>query len=116
MSELKEILQLLKNLDKRISKIEQLLGSNTKQIKSESLPSRKSVGKTTKKSVIGIIMDMSNDGFFDTPKSFGEIHGELKRRNYYYAKTSLTLPLQNLLRRKALGRMSVSGKWAYVKR
>ena len=76
----------------------------------------KKLVKKTKKSVKGLISEMIDDGFFDTPKAFGEISEELKRSGYYYARTSLTFPLQLLLRKKELGRISVSGNWAYVKR
>ena len=114
MDEQKEILKLLKDLGKRVAKIEQILTANPKQANLEVQKSKKPT--RTKKSVGGLIMDMAEDGFFDTPKAFGEIVDELKRRGYYYPKTSLTLPLQKLLRKKALGRISVSGKWAYVKR
>ncbi|CAE6486784.1 hypothetical protein [Candidatus Nitrosotenuis uzonensis] len=114
MDEQKEILKLLKDLDKRVAKIEQILNEKPKPENTESKQQKKL--SSSKKSVSGLIMDMANDGFFDTPKAFAEIVDELKRRGYYYAKTSLTLPLQTLLRKKALGRISVSGKWAYVKR
>jgi len=111
MSELREILKLLKDMNKRIKKLEGVLTSSSKPVSIKPSPK-----KATKKSVSGLIVELIDDGFFDTPKAFGEIADELKRRGYYYPRTSLTLPLQKLLQKRTLGRISVSGKWAYVKR
>jgi len=114
MSELKEILKIVKKLEKRIKNIEDVLTKKPQAVVAEKVPKKSS--KSTKKSVAGLISDMIDDGFFDTPKAFGEIADELKRSGYYYVRTSLTFPLQKLLRKKVIGRISVSGNWAYVKR
>ena len=110
MNELKEILKIVKDLDKRLKRVEGKFASVSESV------TKPVIKKGSKKSISGLILELVDDGFFDTPKAFAEILDELKRRGYYYARTSLTLPLQTLLRKKALGRISVGGNWAYVKR
>lgn len=114
MGELSEVLNLLKKLDKRVEKIEKAILEKPQIISAQG--GKRSSRKASKKSVSGLILSLVDDGFFDTPKSFGEISDELKRNGHYYARTSLTSPLQTLVRKKDLGRISVSGKWSYVKR
>lgn len=114
MSELKEILRIVKQLEKRVKRIEDIV-TKKHQVFSPKIESKKS-SKSSKKSVAGIISGMIDEGFFDTPKAFGEIVEELKRGGHYYERTSLSSPLLILLKKKVLGRISVSGNWAYVKR
>ena len=54
--------------------------------------------------------------FFNTPKTLKQIVQELGRLGHYYKSTSLTNPLQRLIRQKKLGRIGKKGKWQYVSR
>lgn len=102
--ELKQIRTTLKDFEKRISKLE---GSKKDQ---------PSVKKENKEGVYGYLLGMKDDNFFSTPKTLKEISGELARLGHYYKTTSLTNPLQRLIRQKKLGRIGKKGKWQYVGR
>ena len=101
--ELKKIRNILEKHDKRISAIE--------GIKKEKPPT-----KTTKEGAYGYLLEMKDDGFFSTPKTLKEIIQELARLGHYYKSTSITNPLQRLIRKKKLGRIGKKGKWQYVSR
>lgn len=110
--DLKRVIKLLENQEKRITKIENLLTSRV-----EKTDSTKHVAKKSNpKSVYGLIEQLKDDSFFDTPKTLKEINSRLRQDGYIYNVTSLTNPLQRLLKQRKLGRISVDGLWAYVKR
>jgi len=95
---------MLENFEERISRLE---GSKiTKSLNVDA----------AKESVYGYLMGMKNDGFFDTPKTLKDIFEELSRLGHYYKTSSLTNPLQRLIRQKKLGRIGKKGKWQYVSR
>ena len=71
---------------------------------------------TKKDSIFSLIENLKQENFFDKPKNLKEIQNELKKLNYHYAVTSLTNPLQRLVRQRVLGRILQKGKWAYVRR
>lgn len=111
MDDLKKIIKLLEDQNKRISRIEKLLYPigpvNT-------IP--KQVKKSSPQSLTGLIIQLKNERFFDKPKTLKEITEKLKEQGWHYEQTSLTNPLQRLLRNRSIGRVSINGKWSYVKR
>ena len=110
----KRIIKLLEKQGKTLDKIEKLLSSTQKENKSTTKKiDSKSSSKT---SVAGLIERMKQEKFFDKPRSLKDIQKELQKLNYHYAVTSLTYPLQRLVRQRSLGRILQKGKWAYVKR
>jgi len=111
--DIKTIIKMLQEQDKRISNIEKILTSSNKSIRTtQPIP----VKKSNPKSVLGLIEQMKEENFFDTPKTLKEINARLRQDGYIYNVTSLTNPLQRLLKQRRLGRISVDGLWAYVKR
>jgi len=113
MDDIKRIIKMLEDQEKRISNIEKMMTSardEKKTIKPEVIK------KSNPKSVLGLIEQMKEENFFDTPKTLKEINAKLRQDGYVYNVTSLTNPLQRLLKQRRLGRISVNGLWAYVKR
>ena len=109
----KRIIKLLGGQNKKLDKLIKLLSSAEKEKK----VTKKVISKTSsKKSVANLIEGLKQDNFFDKPKSLKEIQKELQKLNYHYAVTSLTNPLQRLVRQRVLGRILQKGRWAYVKR
>ena len=111
MGDYEKILKILEVQNKKIDELKKLLTQNATEI----ISSKKSKSKSPQ-SITGFITLMSKEGFFDTPKTLKEISEELARRGYHYRTTSLSQPIQTLLRKRSLGRIVVNGKWAYVKR
>lgn len=81
--------------------------------KISKLPS-KSIKKSP--SVMDLLLDLKEEGFFDKPKHLKDIVSELARQGYHFMPTSLTNPLSRALRNKELGRIGKTGKWEYVRR
>jgi len=107
ISDIKKINEILMKHEKRISDLENMLKKEDK---------RKEIDTAKPVSVSGLIEGLKDEGFFNVPRSLKEIKNELARNNYHYAVTSLTNPLQRLVRQRILGRILQNGKWAYVKR
>ena len=113
MADSEKIIKLLKEQGRKLDEIKKLLSSPKGGKKSD----KKTVSKpTSKTSVFGLIEELKQDNFFDKPRSLKEIQKELQKLNYHYATTSLTNPLQRLVRQRVLGRILQKGRWAYVKR
>jgi len=102
--ELKKIREILEKFDGRISKLE---GED----KMEETGNPKIAS-----SITGYLLEMKDDGFFDTPKQLKEIIQELARLGHYYKSSSVTNPIQRLIQQKKLGRIGKKGKWEYVSR
>jgi len=100
-----EVRNALAELDKRITELE-------KRMPSQERPVR----KTTKTSILDLLMQLKSDGFFDEPKSLKQIVDKLAENRYHYAQESLTAPLQRAVRKGLLGRIKKDDKWAYAKR
>lgn len=102
----------IKKLESRISKLEK------KVTELEKMPTQPKSTKTKKKSVsvASLLEEFKDEGFFDKPRSLKDIKNELANNNYHYSVTSLTNPLQRLVRQRIIGRLLQNGKWAYVKR
>ena len=113
MIDSEKIIKLLENQGKKLDKIIKLLSSPQGR---KEFAKRTDSEPTSKTSVFGLIEQLKQDNFFDKPKSLKEIQKELQKLNYHYATTSLTNPLQRLVRQRVLGRILQKGRWAYVKR
>jgi len=113
MSDLQKILKILQKLDARIETVEKKLESS----KPDSTSKSKSKKVSRKpKSLTSLIIELKDSGYFDKPKTVREITEKLQQQGWHYPHASLTHPLQRLLRKRAIGRIAVKGKWAYVKR
>ena len=55
----------------------------------------------------GRILSLKVDGFFKSQQSLGEVREELRKRGWHYPVTSLSGPLQSLVRQRELRREQV---------
>jgi hypothetical protein len=62
-----------------------------------------------------LIIALKEDGFFEKPKTLGEIGSALEERGYLYPVTSLSGVVLGLLKRQELRRKKMEGKWKYGK-
>lgn len=77
----------------------------------------KAARETEKKreSASDLIIGMREEGFFNKPKSLGEIGAALEERGFLYPVTSLSGIVLGLLKRRELRRKKQEGKWVYGK-
>ncbi len=90
---LKNIVDKLNNIEKRIEKLEIFADSN----KESPSPQEKIDKKTQEyKGATGGIRLLISKGFFDKRKSFGEIKAALAEANYHYSNQAVQTPLNKL--------------------
>jgi reverse gyrase len=66
-------------------------------------------------SAADLIVEMREEGFFDRPKTLGEIGSALEERGFLYPVTSLSGVVLGLLKKRELRRKKQDGKWVYGK-
>lgn len=73
---------------------------------------------TPNKGAIGAIAMLTEEGFFDEPKDISIIMEKLKEVGRYYPKTTVSMNLLNLTRRRVFNRLKDKDKknWLYVLR
>ena len=62
-----------------------------------------------------LVIELREEGFFDKPKTLGEISHALENKGYLYPTTTLSGLVLGLVQRKQLGRKRENGKWVYGK-
>ena len=62
-----------------------------------------------------LIIGMREEGFFEKPRTLGEIAEGLEERGFLYPVTSLSGIVLGLLKQRQLRRKKVGKKWAYGK-
>ena len=62
-----------------------------------------------------LIITMKEEGFFEKPKTLGDISKALEEQGYLYPITSLSGVVLGLVQMRALRRKKIGGKWAYGK-
>ena len=113
-----KIIKLLEAQRIQLDRIEKLLSliqkgkvpqvkSNTKQVKQV---------KSMKMTVPAMLLLFKADKFFDEPKTLSQIVQKFKEESRAIPPTSLTLPLQKLVRSRELARVLKNSKWSYVNR
>lgn len=82
-----------------------------------SIARAKTVKKTAKKreSASDLIVGLKEEGFFDKPKTLGEIGTALEEQGFLYPMTSLSGVVLGLLKKRELRRKKQEGKWVYGK-
>lgn len=83
-------------------------GKASKNVLKENGKSRVSITK--------LILDLKTEDFFKSPKTSEEIRKELAANGHHYAAPSLTWSLQELVRKRELGRIPEGKGWKYAKR
>jgi hypothetical protein len=68
-----------------------------------------------RESAADIIVAMKEQGFFDKPKTLGDISNALEEKGFLYALTSLSGIVLGLVKKGVLRRKKVKGKWVYGK-
>lgn len=83
----------------------------------EAIARIKSVKKEQKKraGASDLIVELKEDGFFQKPKSLGEISKSLEEKGHIYPTTSLSGVMIGLVQKKIMGRKKIDGKWVYGK-
>lgn len=62
-----------------------------------------------------LVVELKENGFFDKPKTLGEVAVALENTGYIYPTTTLSGVVLGLVQKKLLGRKKVNGKWVYGK-
>jgi hypothetical protein len=95
-------------------------GAVARQSPRSATPLRKAQPATqnSPESVADRILSLKDEGFFKSPRSIAEIRQELQRNGWHYAVTSLSGPLQSLVKKRALRRDDVQSEtgrsgWKY---
>lgn len=88
-----------------------VMSTNGKKGKKQSIAA-------TNKGAIGAIAMLTEEGFFDKPKDISIIMERLEKVGRYYPKTTVSMNLLNLTRRRVFNRLKDKDKknWLYVLR
>lgn len=62
-----------------------------------------------------LVVHLKEDGFFEKPKSLGDIARALEEQGYLYPVTTLSGVVLGLVQKKILRRKKVAKKWVYGK-
>lgn len=64
----------------------------------------------------GIIQNLIDENFFNTPKDRAEVEKKLKEEGHPYSPQLISMNLLNLIKRRVLRRVKENGQWQYLKR
>jgi hypothetical protein len=83
----------------------------------EAIARARATKKTEKKkeSASDLIVGLKEEGFFEKPKTLGEIGTALEERGFLYPVTSLSGIVLGLLKKRMLRRKKLERKWVYGK-
>jgi len=83
----------------------------------EAIARARATKKTEKKkeSASDLIVGLKEEGFFEKPKTLGEIGAALEERGFLYPVTSLSGIVLGLLKKRMLRRKKLERKWVYGK-
>ena len=88
----------------------------------EEKPSKATKAKNDKEAKLGkmsigdVLLELKDEGFFDTPRSLVEIKNALAEKGRIYEVTTLSTQVIRQIRKRNLGRIKQDKKWMYVKR
>jgi methyl coenzyme M reductase beta subunit len=83
----------------------------------ESIAKSKRVAKADKKRLgaADLVVVLKEEGFFEKPKTLGEISKALEEQGYLYPVTTLSGVVLSLVQKRQLRRKKNGGKWTYGK-
>lgn len=83
----------------------------------EAVSRSKRAAKEDKKrsSASDLIIGLREEGFFEKPKSLGDISKALEEKGFLYPVTTLSGVVLGLVQKRNLRRKKTSGKWTYGK-
>jgi hypothetical protein len=101
--------------EKEVSKIIALYDSASAETSPVRVnESRESAAVDSKReSASDLILDLKRDGYFDKPKSLGDISSALEERGFLYPITTLSGVVLRLLKQGQLRRKKIDRRWAY---
>ena len=70
--------------------------------------------KVTRVGPTKYIRDLIEEGYFKTKREIGEVQNKLEEYAHIYPVTSISGPLQRLVKNKELRRIKEDGAWKYV--
>jgi hypothetical protein len=86
---------------------------NAKQAIARAKSSKKA--EKRKDSASDLIISLREEGYFEKPRTLGEIGSALEERGFLYPVTTLSGVVLGLLKKKQLRRKKTDGKWVYGK-
>lgn len=104
--------------EKEVSRIIALYDSSageTRRQGSSDAPESGAGGEGKRESASGLILDLKREGFFDKPKSLGDIGAALEEKGFLYPVTTLSGVVLRLLKHSHLRRKKIEGRWVYGK-
>lgn len=89
----------------------------TKKERKEPLSKDKNRQETRKRrgTASELIIEMREEGYFDEPRSLGEVLNAFQEKGYIFKMTSLSGTMIDLVKRKMLARKKIDKKWKYGK-
>jgi len=95
-----------------LSKFSQSSGAERKKHRSRTSSS----GGTKKKKdgPTGLIIELSNEGYFKSKRTLGDIQKKLEERGHIYAITTISPCLTRLTKKRTLRRLREKKGWVYV--
>lgn len=83
----------------------------------EAVSRSKRAAKEDKKrsSASDLIIGLREEGFFEKPKSLGDISKALEEKGFLYPVTTLSGVVLGLIQKRSLRRKKISGRWTYGK-
>ncbi len=111
---------VIEGTESEVSKIAsyfQELIVGTKKERKEPFSEDKNRQETRKKrgTASELIIEMREKGYFDEPRSLGEVVNVLQEKGYIFKMTSLSGTMIDLVKRKMLARKKIDKKWKYGK-
>jgi len=103
--------------DKEVSRIIALYDSSAGQTRRKSTEDASAApgGETKRESASGLILELKREGFFDKPKSLGDVGAALEERGFLYPVTTLSGVVMRLLKDGQLRRKKIEKRWMYGK-
>ena len=77
---------------------------------------RNSKQSSNKMSINDLLQELTEEKFFDKPKSLVEIKNALEEKGRIYSITTLSPKVLQRVRKRRLGRIKSESKWKYVTR
>lgn len=89
---------------------------NTPQLQ-QTTPERKyRRSESAPTSLVGLIQELKENGFFDTPKKVKDVKDALAQQTHHYPLESISTTLIRRVKQGELGRIKEEKMWVYVKR
>jgi hypothetical protein len=104
--------------EKEVSNIIALYESSAGEAKRNNADRASTVtsgAENKRESASGLILELKRDGFFDKPKSLGDISAALEERGFLYPVTTLSGVVLRLLKDGQLRRKKIEKRWMYGK-